>query len=200
MITAKPEIVNSEKPIEHLRDRNDPLYWQMRQKNDEFLRRQYWWARHHLNGTLINDQRQKLAREAERIVSNLARKLGYQATSTPHKCPFDLWIRGDDGRAVRIEVKISLYHRCIEPKKGGRFQANIRHHDQADLLVFIARNGQDWHFVIPMKRIVPRHNIAIWSPCPAHYRGQWAKYLEAWEHLQRAIEQAQPQSCQLPLL
>ncbi len=169
MITAKPEIVNSEKPIEHLRDRNDPQYWQMRQKNDEFLRRQYWWARHHLNGT-FKSQRQRelqaLAEEAEWLVKKLAEKMGYLSNLTTYKCPFDLQIWDDAGRTIRVEVKISRWN-----EKSRRFQANIRH-DKADLLVFIARNGQDWHFVIPMKRItpwtVPQESEHIWKEISPH--------------------------------
>ena len=34
---------------EYASDKDDPLYWQMRQENDEFLRRQYWWWRHWQN-------------------------------------------------------------------------------------------------------------------------------------------------------
>ena len=180
-------------------DKDDPLYWQMRQENDEFLRRQYWW-RNWQNGTLKNSHQleaQRLSREAEQIVDRLVRQMGYHTQTTTHKCPFDLWVQDDTGRAVRIEVKISRFHAL--KKGGGRYQCDVRHHDQADLLVFLARNGQDWPFVIPMTHIVPRRNIAIWSYHPEDYSGQWSPYLKAWEHLHQAIKAAPEYSWQPPL-
>jgi len=151
-------------PEDYLQDKDDPLYWQMRQENERFLRRQQWRVQYG-NGTLQSQgELQRLAREAEQIVAERVETMGYQATLTTHKCPFDLWVCNHTGRAVRVEVKLSRYH---PHKRGGRYQANIRH-DQADLLVFIARNGQDWPFVIPMADIAPRRNIAIWASCPEH--------------------------------
>lgn len=49
-------------------------------------------------------------------------------------------------------------------------QADVRHHSQANILVFVARNGRDWNYIIPMKRIAPRRNVTIWSACLADYR------------------------------
>jgi hypothetical protein len=175
----------------------DELYWQLRQENDQFLERQRWWWKHMANGILKSQaqrERQRLAREAEQLISGRLALMGYQVNPTTHKCPFDLWVADDQGRAVRVEVKISLYSQA-----SGRYQANIRH-DQAELLVFIARNGRDWVYVIPMGDVTPRHHIAIWSYCPGDYTGRWAAYLEAWEYLRQALEQANPQSYQLPLL
>lgn len=193
---AENETVKHE---DYLRDKDDPLYWQMREEHEAFLRRQYWWWFHYHNGTLCSQRRKKLqqlAREAERIVAEEVRSLGYYAYPTTHKCPFDLWVEDNAGRMIKVEVKISLYY---VSNKGGRYQADVRHHDQADLLVFIARNGQDWPFVIPMADIAPRRNIAIWSYYPRNYSGQWAPYLKKWEHLHRAIEASQPQIRQQPL-
>jgi hypothetical protein len=181
-----------------LQDKDDPLYWQMRREFEETQRRHYWWSHHYRHGTLKSQRQwelQQLAREAEQLVAERIQTMGYETHPTTHKCPFDLWVV-DDERAIRLEVKISLYH---VSKKGGRYQADIRHHDQADLLVFIARNGQDWPFVIPMVDVAPRRHIAIWSYCPADYCGQWAIYLEAWDHLHRAIAGAEPQVRQLSL-
>ena len=180
-------------------DKDDPLYWQMRQEYEDILRRNYWWWRHYLNGTLQSQRQreaQRLAREAEQRIAQRVQAMGYQANPTTHKAPFDLWVQDDLGRAVRVEVKISRYYYS---KKGGRYQADVRHYDQADLLVFIARNGQDWPFIIPMADIAPRRHVAIWSYCPADYNGQWAPYLNAWDHLQQAIEAAAAYSWQPPL-
>jgi hypothetical protein len=182
-----------------LQDKDDPLYWQIRREFEETQRRQHWYWHHYHHGTLKSQPQrelQRLAREAEQIVAERVQELGYLAYPTTHKCPFDLWVEDYSKRAVRVEVKISLYHLS---KRGGRYQADIRRHDQADLLVFIARNGQDWPFVIPMVDVAPRRHIAIWSYCPADYSGQWAIYLEAWDHLHRAIAAAEPQARQLSL-
>ena len=182
--------------MDYERNKDDPLYWQMREENDEFLRRQRWWWVHFKNGTLKNKRQreaQQLSREAEQVVDALVRQMGYRTQTTTHKCPFDLWVQDEAGRAVKVEVKISRYHQL--KKGGGRYQCDVRHHDQADLLVFIARNGQDWPFVIPMSHIAPRRNIAIWSYHPEAYGGQWARYLKAWEHLHQAIEAAARCAC-----
>ncbi|MCB0191924.1 MAG: hypothetical protein KDJ65_08270 [Anaerolineae bacterium] len=187
--------------MDHERDKDDPLYWQMRQETDEFLRRQRWWWAHYQNSTLKNKRQiesQQLSHQAEQVVDALIRQMGYRTQTTTHKCPFDLWVQDEAGRAVKVEVKISRFHRL--KKGGGRYQCDVRHHDQADLLVFIARNGQDWPFVIPMNHIEPRRNIAIWSFHPEAYGGQWARYLEAWEHLHQAIEAAAERPWQLRLL
>lgn len=137
-----------------------------------------------------------LAREAEQAVAAQLRAWGYLVHLTTHKCPFDLWVANEAGRAARVEVKISLYNQN-QAARAGRFQASI--HNDADLVVFIARNGKDWPFVIPMPVIAPRRNIALWSECPADYTGQWAPYLEAWDHLHQAVEQGQARAWQLPL-
>jgi len=177
-------------------DSRDPLYWQMRRENDAFLLRQYWYWRHWANGALLGHRRrsQELARDAERIVARLIRQMGYQVHPTTHKCPFDLWVSDAHGRAIRVEVKISLYNNS---PAGGRYQANIRQHHDADLLVFIARNGRDWPFIIPMADITPRRNIAIWSYCPGDYTGRWAGYLNAWPLLDQIMAGSQPADYQL---
>jgi hypothetical protein len=163
------------------------------QRRDQFIAR-----------VIVDERRRqqtRLAREAEQSVAKRLQALGYQVHATPHKCPFDLWV--NDGRgAARVEVKLGLYHPSTH---GGRFQAHI--HNEADLVIFIARNpstslgmyGRDWPFVIPMPDIRPRRNIAIWSECPADYSGQWAAYLEAWQHLHQAVEQGQARAWQLSL-
>lgn len=168
----------------------DALYWTLRQKNDLFLKRQQWaYSRR-------RDRHTELARQAERWTQDQITGLGYQVHQTTNNCPFDLWVQRSDGKAVRVEVKISLYN---QNARGGRYQANVRHHHQADLLVFIARNGRNWPYIIPMQHIAPRRNIAIWSYCPGDYSGQWAVYLGAWDQLHRAIETAAPKDFQLPL-
>lgn len=177
-------------------DKDDPLYWQMRQEYEDFLRRHHWWWWHYLNDTLQRQRQreaQRLAREAEQSIAQHVQAMGYQVNPTTHKAPFDLWVQDDLGRAIRVEVKISRYHHS---QKGGRYQADVRHFDQADLLVFIARNGKDWPFIIPMADIAPRRHVAIWSYCPADYSGQWASYLNAWDYLQQAIETAAVHSWQ----
>ena len=137
-----------------------------------------------------------LANDAERLVATVARQMGYSARLTPHSHPYDIEVFDSAGRVVRVEVKIST----IQPNGTGyRYQARIHHH-QADVVVFIARNGSDWPYVIPMAAIKPRLNIAISSKCPGNYSGQWARYLEAWRYLRRAVENAVPRPVQLNLV
>lgn len=192
MIIGRTDSVN-------LPEKYDPDCWAIRLDFEAVMRRLHWWLWHSYRGTLTSPrqrEQQRLAREAEELVARHVRTLGYQAYPTTHKCPFDLWVADQQGRAIRVEVKISLYH---ESKAGGRYQADVRQHHEADLLVFITRNGRDWPFVIPMADIAPRRNVAIWSYCPADYTGQWARYLGAWEYLRRAIETIPPQPRQLSL-
>ena len=158
----------------------------LHQENHQFLRTQQF--RCYTTAEEAKSKQIELAREAEQQVARRVQSLGYQVNLTSHKCPFDLWVADHTGRAIQVEVKLSRYH---QHKRGGHYQANIRH-DQADLLIFIARNGRDWSFVIPMADVFPRNNITIWSHCPGEHLGQWARYLEAWEYLHRAIRQAPP--------
>lgn len=179
----------------------DPLYWQMRRENDQFLRRQRWWWFHRLNGSLRSQrqrQAEELSRQAEKKTAKFLRAQGYQVNFTTRKAPFDLWVADDQGRSASVEVKISLLH---QNKAGNRYQATISPAEiiWADLVIFIARNGQDWPYVIPMRAIKPRRNIAIWTACPADYRGQWARYLQAWHHLEQAIITSPPRAWQLSL-
>ncbi len=200
MITLEPKIVNSifHTPVEPFdgepgRDRDDPMYWKLRRANDAFLRRQQWWRRHYEQGNLKNNRQreaQRLSRKAEHWIAERARELGYLVHLTTYKKAFDLWVENNDGRVAKVEVKAGRYHRC---SRGGRFQANIRHHDTADIVIFVAYDDDEvecWPFVIPMAAIAPRRNIAIWSSCPADYAGQWATYLEAWDHLHQAVAKA----------
>ena len=133
---------------------------------------------------------QVLARQVETKVSNLITALGYPVWPTPQNSPFDLWAGG-----ARIEVKAS---RWINPQKP-RYQAGIRNH-RADLLIFDAVNGADHFFIIPMALIIPRRTIEITRYDVTAYSGRWAEFLEAWNLLHLAIEQAPPQPIQLNFL
>lgn len=135
----------------------------------------------------------QLALEAEQLVTAQAQKMGYRVAPTTKNAPFDLWIWDERG-AARVEVKISRY---VAHKDGyGRYQAAIRNH-QHDLLVFIARNGQDWPFVIPAHQ-VPNKHLGIYTYKP--YTSCWAQYLFAWDYLQQAVSAGYPAGWQLPLL
>lgn len=183
-------------------DRDDPLYWRMRRERDAALLRQHWWWRHYLAGNLVSQRQRRhlaLAANVEAKVATFIRLLGYAAHQTTSRCPFDLWVANESGQAIRVEVKASLYNVCADAGKGGRYQANIRHHHQADLVIFVARNGRDWPFVIPMAQLGNRANIAIWSQCPADYTGRWAGYLNAWNYLDEAVARARPAVHQLAL-
>lgn len=131
------------------------------------------------------------AREGEQIARSLIESLGYHVAPTVHTAPFDLWVWNECGSA-RVEVKISMYHPARDGR--GRYQAAIRNHEH-DLVIFIARNGHDWPFVIPAKA-VPKTSLTIWTKCPAD-SGPYRNFLQAWDHLHQAIK---PMGFQLPLL
>lgn len=190
---------------------HDLLYWQQRQENDAWLIKHHWFMRHFLAGSLksqLERERLRQSRQAEEKVAGLIRDtFSYRVYPTTPNCPFDLWVADDQDRAARIEVKLSTYHK-ISPsptgrggrgvRAGGRFQADIRRNQSADvdLIVWIARtcpepsrrDGRDWHYIIPVADLRGRRNIAIWSECPGHYRGQWSHYLEAWDYLHQVVE------------
>jgi hypothetical protein len=186
---------------EPISDRDDPLYWAMRQENDEFLKRQRWWWEHWLRGNLVSQQqrrRQALSDQAEdRMAGFIRATFGYKVHQTTHKCPFDLWVENSAGQAARVEVKIST----LGKNKGrSRYQADVRQSPvEVDLVLFVAQNGRDWVYVIPIAAIGQRRNISIWSACPASYHGRWAVYLEAWTHLHQAIANCQARAWQLSL-
>lgn len=175
----------------------DALYWQLRTENDSFLKNQRWWWHHHLNGTLRSRRQREamqLAVEGEEAAMELVRALGYQAHLTTHNAPFDLWVSDSQGRAARVEVKTSLYSR-----KHRRYEWDIRQ-DEVDIVICLAKNGRYWPYIIPIADIGQRRNLAIWSYCPGDYKGQWAIYLNAWQHLHQAITNSQPRCWQLSLL
>jgi hypothetical protein len=176
-------------------DRDDPP-GALRRELDEFYRRHYWYQRHAATGTLRSQRRRAallLSRQGEQKAIELICALGYQAYPTTANCPFDLWVNDAEGRAARVEVKTSTY------SGQGRYQANIRQKKDVDLIIFFAKNGDWWPYIIPITAIGRRSNIAIWSECPGDYQGQWRVYLEAWQHLEQAVSNSQPRSWQLSL-
>lgn len=175
--------------------RDDLLYHTLRREFETVQTRNYWYQRHLAAGTLLGQRRRaanNLGAEGESVIVEMIRQRGLQVNLTTKQCPFDLWVADSQGRAARVEVKTSLYHR-------GRYQANIRQHTAVDLLIFLAKNGAWWPYLIPIAAIGSHHNIAIWSACPGDYKGQWSSYLNAWQHLEQAIT-ARPQNWQLSLL
>lgn len=150
--------------------------------------------RHFANRVKTHKDYSPLARQAEYWVLRKVESLGYHTALTARNFPFDLWAWDDQGNAARIEVKFSLFLPFY--RGGGRYQAHIRNH-QHDLVVFIARNGRDWPFVIPAERVPPT-NLTIWTPCPGDSR-PWKPYLEAWDYLRQTIASHQPAGWQLPL-
>lgn len=151
-----------------------------------------------MRGTLQSLQqleRQALAEEGECLAKQWIRDLGYTVyrRNSPND-PYDLRVEGFDAQ-IWVEVKIS---QCYKGPKGHRFQADVRQY-KADVLIFIARNGKDWPFIIPMNQIRPRRNVAIWSAQPKQYKGQWAPYLGAWDILVHTLEKARIRDAQLAL-
>lgn len=167
----------------------------IKQMFDQQQRRDRWAWYHWAQSRQTQQDHIRLAHQAEGLVAEIARSMGFTTLVTNHTHPHDLEVIDSAGRAARVEVKIALPH---PNQRKWRYQARLHHHN-ADVLVFIARNGKDWPFVIPMADICPRTNIAISSYCPGDYSGQWAAYLEAWDHLRQAVQAAQPNPYQMPL-
>lgn len=180
----------------------DALYWALNENLSRLYRRNYWWLRCWLAGTLKSQreqQRLSQARHAEKQIADLIRdEYGYKVYHTTPNCPFDLWVADEQDHAVRVEVKLSTYKKA---QHGGRFQADIRQHADIDLVIWIARarNGQDWHYVIPVADLRDRRNIAIWSECPGNYRGQWSPYLDAWDYLHQIVANTHRRTWQFSL-
>lgn len=137
-------------------------------------RQREMWLRY--AGTTAVDQRQIFARRVEDRVKSELEKRGYTVALTTHKCPFDLWI-GD----IRCEVKGSNWQRSQ------RYQAHIRNCD-ADVLIFDAINGSHHYFIIPMADVGSRHTVEISSYDVDAYRGQWSRFLEAWDVLSEIVQ------------
>lgn len=97
--------------------------------------------------------------------------------------PIDLVVGGH-----AVELKVT---RATEKTKGGKtrreyYQALLhdpgnRHNLNGDLVIVLCVDRADrlWPFVIPRLLIGSRRTVEITSH-PKDYRGQWARYLEAW--------------------
>jgi hypothetical protein len=134
--------------------------------------------------TPINRNPHRLAEKARHVAADLIRQQGYRVS---HGTSGNLWIT-DGQRVARIEAKLGRHG---QDRLGrDRYQAAIYKHT-ADMLIFVARNENgDYPFIIPMNEVAPRRNISIWSRDPEDYSGQWAEYLNAWDHLHLAMQTA----------
>lgn len=121
-----------------------------------------------------------------RLIASLRAK-GYDVLRMHIHHTFDLWVNG-----LRVEVKASTW------QSGRRYQAHIRNHE-ADLVVFMAVNGEDHHFFIPMHVIKPRKTIEVGVYNVKHYTGIWARYFERWDVLRQAVYAAPARPKQLKL-
>jgi hypothetical protein len=129
--------------------------------------------------------------QAVQVVCRVMKSRGLYISLTVKNAPFDAWVsETPTSQAFRLEIKGATW--------GDRYQAAIRNYS-ADLLIFDCINSADHLFIIPMAAIKPRRNIAVWSRDPAAYRGQWAPYLNGWDHLEHALKIARHHPRQLPL-
>ncbi len=112
-------------------------------------------------------RRRRLAREAEDAVADRLKAKGFFVTRAAPNAHFDLLANG-----LRIEVKASTW-------SGRRYQANLRDND-ADLLVFVCKNGRLHFFVMPFDQVKGLTVIKVTREEPADYLGRWSSYLEAW--------------------
>jgi hypothetical protein len=103
-----------------------------------------------------------------------------------------LWVT-DGTRVACVEVRRAKFtaHKA-------RHQASVKTTQPVDLLILMLRDpataGHDYPFILPLSAIGERYNVSIWEANPANYCGQWAKYLQAWEHLHQVVSQATPRA------
>ena len=140
------------------------------------------------------DDRKALARRVEAMAAERIADRGWPVQRCGANDPFDLQAGG-----AQIEVKAARWHAAVNG--GGRYQAAIRN-DQADLVVFACVGERDevwaW-FLIPASEVGARRNVAVTSPDPRAYRGQWAEYLGRWDLVDEEVEAAGPFPAQLNL-
>lgn len=132
-----------------------------------------------------DDDRRRLAREAEDAVADLLRSKGFFVARAATNAHFDLLANG-----LRIEVKASTW--------SGRYEANLRDND-ADALVFACKNGRLHFFVMPFDVVAGLTVIKVTREDPADYLGRWSPYLEAWPIVDDLIAKS-INHWQLPLL
>jgi len=98
--------------------------------------------------------------------------------------PVDLLIAGQS-----VELKVCRVRR--KRRRGEYYQALLydlsnRHHLNGDLVVMLCVNREDelYPYIIPRRAVGARRTLEITSS-PEEYSGQWAKYLNAFEHFGR---------------
>lgn len=133
---------------------------------EESKRSRYLLQSTHKPPTRREDDRRRLAREAEDAVADTLKAKGFFVTRAATNAHFDLLVNG-----LRVEVKASRW--------SGRYEANLRDND-ADALAFACKNGRLHFFVIPFDAVKGLTVIKVTKEDPADYAGRWSPYLEAW--------------------
>lgn len=128
-------------------------------------------------------RRRELAQLIEHDVLVKLAAMGYFVMATEYGARYDLLVND----CLHVEVKASTWHETVGGR--GRYQACL--HNRADVVVFCCVNSSKHYFVIPVKQLGGRKNIAVWSYEPARYTGRWAKYLEAWTLLPPMVREVQ---------
>ena len=104
-----------------------------------------------------------------------------------HNC---LWVT-DGARVACVEVRRAKF-----TARRARHQVSVKTTQPVDLLILMLRDpasgGHNYPFILPLSALGERYNVSIWAANPADYRGQWATYLQAWEHLHHVVSQAPP--------
>lgn len=137
------------------------------------------------------DPRRRLARQIESAIAHRLMEAGHLVNPTSHASRFDLLV--DD--CLQVEVKAATWR---SHARGGRYQFN--YHNAADILIACCVNLAVHHYVIPTAELGDRSYLAITSPDPGQYTGQWATYLGAWDLIDRAIERARQETHQPALI
>lgn len=149
--------------------------------------------------------RMVLAAGAVQRVATRLEALGYTVEPTAGNASWDLLIDG----CLRVEVKASEWREQMPGKDRRlprhRYQANIRARQakSVDLIIFVAVNGSDHHFIIPREQLNGRHSLTIRTHNPVNYTGCLAEFREAWQlvgpALKAAKERREVEQGRLPL-
>ncbi len=131
---------------------------------------------------------ERMGEIGERWVVQELRRRGYIAEWIGGNSDYDVLLEG----FIRVEVKSALLSRRGKNGNSYRWQFNLRRHglDLDEDLLFLLCYGDDLSnppqavFIIPGRSLPKRlTKIDITSRDPRAYRGQWRRWLDAWDEV-----------------
>lgn len=131
------------------------------------------------NEVACKQERNNFADYVQNLATEKLQSLGYEVKTNPiNDSRFKYDLEATNGITIRIEVKGARC--CPSGRRGKRYRATLSKKSTADILLFYC---QPVWFVIPICEIYPRGQISIWSQDATKTKGQWQKFIEAWDLL-----------------